>query len=168
MGTELGVAQPLHRSRQTKRTEMRHMSPGISGDLQKLTPPEGAVEPIARPIPGNAQHGCCKGIVGHACQDMGVVMLDRHDGQARLSGPLQGQVIGMGITGDRCGMHVVEVREAGSRALKGIEGLGRLQIPEGLTDHDLLPHRHGDGVFQVCSHRQHWRRCRLESDGEGA
>lgn len=94
------------------------------------------------------------------------MVLDADDLQPGAQGEAGGEIVGMGIGRHGNRAEIVEPVQAGDDAAKGVEGLGRLQVADVLTDEDIRSDGDGDGILQVRPHRQDGRQRPREGNGE--
>ena len=163
-GAAAGLAHGLLVARQEERPQVPDPPAAFIGDVQELATPYGPVLAHAAAIPRDAEHGWAQAILGHAGQDVRVVVLHPHDREV--------QGAGRGVARVQVASHprrreFVEALERGDDRTEGRTRALGFQIADVLAEEDLRADRRGDGVLLLRAHGQHGRKLARHRDGQG-
>ena len=150
--TERGAARLDHgplAAGQPKCPEVGRPLESARRDPKELSAPDGVVESVPGPVPGDSRDRAADPVLGHAGEHVGIVVLHAHHGQAAGLCVPRRDVIRVEIAGDCLGLQVVERREVSHHSPEGAERLGGLQVPYVLAEKDIMACRHGYHILEM-------------------
>ena len=123
--------------------------------LQNFAAPDGTVGAVAGAVKGHANYRFVVIVFGHAGENMGIVVLDRKEGQPQFLGDGYGIVAGMHIAGhdlrlafEQCG----QPPDGFAQSLHGAQIAHITHIRGGIED---VVAAHAEGIFELTANAEH-------------